>query len=174
MERARLKLAVIFLLAALNIVLLGYVLLQAHQTREYEALTHQQVLTYLNNHGIAISEASIPWKIDGKKIDGKKIDLDTEGAALSGDPIPEGGLPDNCEVETSRDAVTLLMDFARGLSDTGASGVQVESIQTGYRYTDQGDRGLITPLWLLKTDAQTYCLNCATGELTGSDATTTE
>lgn len=161
MERARLKLAVIFLLAALNIVLLGYVLLQAHQTREYEALTHQQVLTYLNNHGIAISEASIPWKIDGKK-----IDLDTEGAALSGDPIPEGGLPDNCEVETSRDAVTLLMDFARGLSDTGASGVQVESIQTGYRYTDQGDRGLITPLWKLETSGQSYYLNCATGEVT--------
>lgn len=161
MERARLKLAVIFLLAALNVVLLGYVLLQAHQTREYEALTHQQVLTYLNNHGIAISEASIPWKIDGKK-----IDLDTEGAALSGDPIPEGGLPENCEVETSRDAVTLLMELAVGLSDLGVSSATIQSIETGYRYAGEGDRGVLTPMWKLETSGQSYYLNCATGEVT--------
>lgn len=161
MERARLKLAVIFLLAALNIVLLGYVLLQAHQTREYEALTHQQVLTYLNNHGIAISEASIPWKIDGKK-----IDLDTEGAALSGDPLPEGGLPENCEVETSRDAVTLLMELAVGLSDLGVSSATIQSIETGYRYAGEGDRGVLTPMWKLETSGQSYYLNCATGEVT--------
>lgn len=42
MERTRLKLAVIFLLAALNVVLLGYVLLQAKQSKDYEDLTRSR------------------------------------------------------------------------------------------------------------------------------------
>ena len=161
MERARLKLAVIFLLAALNIVLLGYVLLQAHQTREYEALTHQQVLTYLNNHGIAVSEASIPWDEDWRA-----VVLEEESSNMGGDPLPEGGLPENCEVETARSAVTLLMELAVGLSDLGVSSATIQSIETGYRYAGEGDRGVLTPMWKLETSGQSYYLNCATGEVT--------
>ena len=160
MERAKLKLAVIFLLAALNIVLLGCVLMQAHETKEYERLARQQVMTYLSDHGISLSEETVPWETDPTEVVLKENDT-----SMGGDPLPEGGLPENCEVKTSRDAVTLLMDFARGLPDAAASGLQVESIQTGYRYTDQGDRGVLTPMWKLETSVQSYYLNCATGEV---------
>lgn len=43
------------------VVLLGYVLLQAQQSKDYEDLTRQQIMTYLTDHGIAISETHIPW-----------------------------------------------------------------------------------------------------------------
>ena len=62
MERTRLKLAVIFLLAALNVVLLGYVLLQAQQSGAYEDLTRRQAMTYLETHGVLLSESIIPWE----------------------------------------------------------------------------------------------------------------
>ena len=89
MERTRLKLAVIFLLAALNVVLLGYVLLQAQQSRAYEDLTRRQAMTYLETHGVLLSESIIPWETDTTK-----IDLDTERTAdFGGDPIPAEGLP---------------------------------------------------------------------------------
>ena len=84
MERTRLKLAVIFLLAALNVVLLGYVLLQAQQSRAYEDLTRRQAMTYLETHGVLLSESIIPWETDTTK-----IDLDTERTDdFGGDPIP--------------------------------------------------------------------------------------
>lgn len=162
MERARLKLAVIFLLAALNAVLLGYVLVQAHQTKEYETLTRQQAMTYLENHGISISETIIPWQTDPAE-----INLDAERTDdFGGDPIPTEGLPENCEVEDSRKTVTLLLDLVRGLSDLSASGAEVQTIQTGYRYVGEGGRGVLTPMWKLETDTQIYYLNCATGEVT--------
>lgn len=161
MERARLKLAVIFLLAALNIVLLGCVLMQAHQTKEYQRLTCQQVMTYLQNHGIRVAEETIPWETDTEP-----LTLDENSIQMGGTPLPEGGLPDNCEVETSRDAVTLLMDLVRGLSDLDVTEAEISAIQTGYRYTGEGDRGVLTPMWALETDTQRYYLNCATGEVT--------
>ena len=114
MERTRLKLAVIFLLAALNVVLLGYVLLQAQQSKDYEDLTRQQIMTYLTDHGIAVSETHIPWDEDWRA-----VVLEEESSNMGGDPLPEGGLPENCEVETARSAVTLLMELAVGLSDLG-------------------------------------------------------
>lgn len=162
MERTRLKLAVIFLLAALNVVLLGYVLLQAQQSRAYEDLTRRQAMTYLETHGVLLSESIIPWETDTTK-----IDLDTERTDdFGGDPIPEGGLPENCEVEDSRKTVTLLLDLVRGLSDWNASDTEVQAIQTGYRYVGEGDRGVLTPMWKLETSEQSYYLNCATGEVT--------
>ena len=109
MERTRLKLAVIFLLAALNVVLLGYVLLQAQQSKDYEDLTRQQIMTYLTDHGIAVSETHIPWDEDWRA-----VVLEEESSNMGGDPLPEGGLPENCEVETARSAVTLLMGACRG------------------------------------------------------------
>lgn len=162
MERTRLKLAVIFLLAALNVVLLGYVLLQAQQSRAYEDLTRRQAMTYLETHGVLLSESIIPWETDTTK-----IDLDTERTDdFGGDPIPAGGLPENCEVETARSAVTLLMELAGGLSDLGVSSATIQSIETGYRYAGEGDRGVLTPMWKLETSGQSYYLNCATGEVT--------
>ena len=159
MERTRLKLAVIFLLAALNVVLLGYVLLQAQQSRAYEDLTRQQIMTYLTDHGIAVSETRIPWDEDWRA-----VVLEEESNNMGGDPLPEGGLPENCEVETARSAVTLLMELVGGLSDLGVSTIQ--SIETGYRYAGEGDRGVLTPMWKLETSGQSYYLNCATGEVT--------
>ena len=156
MERTRLKLAVIFLLAALNVVLLGYVLLQAQQSKDYEDLTRQQIMTYLTDHGIAVSETRIPWEEDWRA-----VVLEEESNNMGGDPLPEGGLPENCEVETARSAVTLLMELAVGLSDT-----TIQSIETGYRYAGEGDRGVLTPMWKLETSGQSYYLNCATGEVT--------
>ena len=168
MERARMKLAVIFLLAALNAVLLGCVLVQAHQTKEYEALTRQQAMTYLKNHGVSISEAVIPWETDAMK-----IDLDAERTDdFGGEPIPAGGLPENCEVESGREAVTLLLDLVRGLSDLGISNVEIQTIETGYHYAGEGDRGVLTPMWKLETAGQNYYLNCATGEITAAENTT--
>ena len=162
MERTRLKLAVIFLLAALNVVLLGYVLLQAQQSRAYEDLTRRQAMTYLETHGVLLSESIIPWETDTTK-----IDLDTERTDdFGGDPIPAKGLPENCEVEDSRKTVTLLLDLVRGLSDWNASDTEVQAIQTGYRYVGEGDRGVLTPMWKLETSGQSYYLNCATGEVT--------
>lgn len=162
MERTRLKLAVIFLLAALNVVLLGYVLLQAQQSRAYEDLTRRQAMTYLETHGVLLSESIIPWETDTMK-----IDLDTERTDdFGGDPIPAGGLPENCEVEDSRKTVTLLLDLVRGLSDWNASDTEVQAIQTGYRYVGEGDRGVLTPMWKLETSGQSYYLNCATGKVT--------
>ena len=161
MERTRLKLAVIFLLAALNVVLLGYVLLQAQQSKDYEDLTRQQIMTYLTDHGIAVSETHIPWDEDWRA-----VVLEEESSNMGGDPLPEGGLPENCEVEDSRKTVTLLLDLVRGLSDWNASGTEVQAIQTGYRYVGEGDRGVLTPMWKLETSGQSYYLNCATGEVT--------
>lgn len=168
MERARLKLAVIFLLAALNAVLLGCVLVQANQTKEYEQLTCQQAMTYLKNHGVSIAEAMIPWETDATK-----IDLDAERTDdFGGDPIPTEGLPESCEVEDSRETVTLILDLVRGLSDLSASGVEVQTIQTGYRYAGEGGRGVLTPMWKLETVGQIYYLNCTTGEVTAAENTT--
>ena len=99
MERTRLKLAVIFLLAALNVVLLGYVLLQAQQSKDYEDLTRQQIMTYLTDHGIAVSETHIPWDEDWRA-----VVLEEESSNMGGDPLPEGGLPENCDRPERRDA----------------------------------------------------------------------
>lgn len=161
MERARMKLAVIFLLTALNAVLLGYVLVQAHQTKEYEQLTRQQAMTYLSNHGITVSEDCIPWETEPVE-----VAVSPDNVSMGGTPLPEEGIPENCEVESSRAAVTLLLDLVRGLSDLDAPNTDISAIQTGYRYTGEGGRGVLTPMWTLETSVQSYYLNCATGEVT--------
>ena len=56
MERTKLKLAVIILLAALNLCLLGVVVSQNRQTQRYEELGREQALLYLENRGIAVQE----------------------------------------------------------------------------------------------------------------------
>ena len=70
------------------------------------------------------------------------------------------------DLETARSAVTLLMELAVGLSDLGVSSATIQSIETGYRYAGEGDRGVLTPMWKLETSGQSYYLNCATGEVT--------
>ena len=136
-------------------------LLQAQQSKDYEDLTRQQIMTYLTNHGIAVSETHIPWDEDWRA-----VVLEEESSNMGGDPLPEGGLPENCEVETARSAVTLRMELAVGLSDLGVSSATIQSIETGYRYAGEGDRGVLTPMWKLETSGQSYYLNCATGEVT--------
>ena len=70
------------------------------------------------------------------------------------------------DLETARSAVTLLMELAVGLSDLGVSSATIQSIETGYRYAGEGDRGVLTPMWKLETSGQSYYLNCATGAVT--------
>ena len=114
MERSKLKLTVIFLLAVLNLFLLGNVFLQYHQARSYENTTREQVLIYLQNSGIAVDRETVPWQ-SGLDTELEKV----SGQLLPDQSLPEEGLPAHCEIQPARDAATLLMDFVRGLSDLG-------------------------------------------------------
>ncbi len=161
MERTRLKLAVIFLLAALNVVLLGYVLLQAQQSKDYEDLTRRQIDDLSDDHGIAALRNIIPWD------DGLAGDRSGGGEQQHGGRSPPGGgsagkLRGGDRPER-RDAPH---GACRGLSDLGVSAATIQSIETGYRYAGEGDRGVLTPMWKLETSGQSYYLNCATGEVT--------
>ena len=62
MERSKLKLAVIFLLAALDLCLLGIVVWQDHSARSYETAAMEQAMLYLENHGIRARRETIPWE----------------------------------------------------------------------------------------------------------------
>lgn len=161
MERSKLKLTVIFLLAVLNLFLLGNVFLQYHQSRSYENTTREQMLVYLQNRGIQVDRDTVPWQST----------LDTETAEAAGQLLPDQslpaeGLPAHCEIQPARDAATLLMDFVRGLADLGASCTRIETIREGYLYSGEGERAVLTPVWELATDGGTFRLDCAQGTLT--------
>lgn len=161
MERSKLKLTVIFLLAVLNLFLLGNVFLQYHQARTYENTTREQTLLYLQNRGIQVDRETVPWE--------STLSGETETAAsqlLPDQSLPAEGLPAHCEIQPARDAATLLMDFVRGLSDLGASCTQIKAIREGYLYSGEGDRAVLTPVWELETDGGTFRLDCAQGTLT--------
>ena len=83
-------------------------------------------------------------------------------------PLPESGLGDRYEVETMRRPETLLADFARGLDQLGASCSTIEGITEGYRYLAQGERAVLTPVWVVETDGGTFYLDCADGTLSRS------
>lgn len=97
-------------------------------------------MTYLTDHGIAVSETHIPWDEDWRA-----VVLEEESSNMGGDPLPEGGLPENCEVETARSAVTLLMELAVGLSDLGVSSATIQSIETGLPLRRRGGPGRSHP-----------------------------
>ena len=44
--------------------------------------------------------------------------------------------------------------------------VPIQSIEEGYRYSGEGDRAVLTPMWALTTDQGTFLLDCASGALT--------
>lgn len=146
MERSKLKLTVIFLLVVLNLFLLGSVVLQHHQTQAYEATTRQQILLYLENHNVSVAEEVVPWE-----------------TALS---TQAEDLPANCEIQPARAAATLLMYVVQGLPALGVETVTIQSIEEGYRYSGEGDRAVLTPMWALTTDQGTFLLDCASGALT--------
>lgn len=161
MERSKLKLTVIFLLAVLNLFLLGNVFLQYHQARSYEKTTREQVLIYLQHQGIQVDRETVPWQ--------SALAQEAEEAAsqlLPDQSLPAEGLPAHCEVQPARDAPTLLMDFVRGLSDLGATCTKIEAIREGYLYSGEGDRAVLTPVWEMETDGGTFHLDCAQGALT--------
>lgn len=114
MERSKLKLTVIFLLTVLDLFLLGSVLMQCHQSRDYARTTQTQILVYLERNGIEVQQETIPWE---SGLSARREDLADQ--ILPDSEWPAQGLPDNCEVQPAREPATLLMDFVRGLSELG-------------------------------------------------------
>ena len=146
MERSKLKLTVIFLLTVLDLFLLGSVLMQCHQSRDYARTTQTQILVYLERNGIEVQQETIPWE--------------------SGLSARREDLADNCEVQPAREPATLLMDFVRGLSELGQTCEMIHGIQEGYWYSGEEDRAVLTPMWEIETDQGTFLLDCAQGLLT--------
>ena len=160
MERSKLKLTVIFLLAVLNLCLLGIVFVQNRQSHAYQEITYQKAIVYLRNNGIEIAPETIPW-------DSVFLDHDPDYAALmlESGSLPKEGLPANCEVQTMREPATLLVDFVQGLLKLERPCRQVSSIAEGYQYSGEGGRAVLTPMWKITTDAGVFLLNCGSGEL---------
>ena len=75
MERAKLKFTVIILLVILNVILLGIVINQRGQAKDYEQVGRTQALVYLEQHGISVAEDVIPWESHGKE---SRLDPDRE------------------------------------------------------------------------------------------------
>lgn len=161
MERSKLKLTVIFLLAVLNLVLLGCVLVQYHQARSYEKMTQTQILAYLENNGITARRETIPWQT---ALTTQPEDLADQ--LLEGEELPAQGLPASCEIQPARETATLLMDFVRGLDELDRTCTELRSIAEGYHYSGEGDRAVLTPMWMLETDNGCFQLDCADGDLT--------
>lgn len=161
MERSKLKLAVIFLLAVLNLCLLGSVVIQNRQSRLYEDMARTEAVVYLKNNGIAVQEETIPWK--------SSLSLQSRKAAeqiLDGSEVPEEGAVRTCEIQTQRQPETLVVDFVAGLSEAEASCTAISRITEGYQYSSEGTRAVLTPTWRIETDGGTFLLDCAAGELT--------
>ena len=160
MERSRLKLTVIFLLAVLDLCLLGIVAVQGHQTRSYERLTREQALTYLSRHGVRAGSSVIPWETG---LEGPVKGL--EDRVLPETPLPEAGLGDRYEIQVTRRPETLVADLVRGLDALGSPCSEILRVGEGYRYSSQGDRAVLTPVWKVETDDGTFYLDCAAGSL---------
>lgn len=160
MQRARLKLAVIFLLIVLDLCLLGLVAYQHHTARAYESLTREQALLYLENHGIRAEEETVPWETS-LEVPVKQL----PERVLPQHPLPEGGLEESLEVRTMRRPETLLADLVRGLDQLGETCTRLLSVTEGYDWASQADRMVLTPMWVVETDGGTYYLDCADGVL---------
>ena len=160
MERSKLKLAVIFLLAMLDLCLLGIVLWQNHSARSYESAAMEQAMLYLENHGIQAKRETIPWKT--------ALDVPVKMLPehiLEDAPLPETGLGESFEVLAMRRPETLLADFVREGDRLGARCSELRSITEGYACSAQSDRIILTPVWEVETDAGTFYLNCADGSM---------
>lgn len=160
MERSRLKLTVIFLLIVLNLCLLGVVVAQSYQTHSYVKLTREQAVLYLSNHGIQTESGVIPWT-SSLEVPVKKL----PERILEETPLPEEGLGERYEVQTMRRPETLVADFVRKLDSLNHTCTEITAITEGYRYSSQGDRAVLTPMWAVETDSGVYYLDCYSGTL---------
>ena len=160
MERSKLKLTVIFLLAVLNICLLGIVFVQNRQSHAYEEITYKQAIVYLKNNGIEVKSETIPWN-------SVFLARNPDYASLIMEPetLPEEGLPKNCEIQAMREPATLLVDFVQGLLKLEKTCHTITSITEGYHYSGEGERAVLTPMWKIATDAGVFLLDCGSGEL---------
>lgn len=161
MERGKLKLTVIILLALLNVFLLGLVLSQNLQSQTYEQDGRAQALVYLNDRGIQVEEDVIPWEsvFQDAKADPRKL-------LFEASQVPQDGTVSSWEILSMRQPETLVVDFVRGLSYLSETCSHIESIAEGYVNTGGGDRVVLTPMWRVSTDSGIYQLNCTTGEVT--------
>lgn len=160
MERTKLKLAVIVLLALLNVCLLSIVLLRHGQARLYEQTGHQQALIYLERQGISVQEENIPW--DSALL---KPGNDPTSLILTPTSVPVEHIAETWDVQPMAQPETLLVAFSNELKQNGFSCHQIFSITEGYTYTSQGDRAVLTPIWILETDTGMFHLDCASGEI---------
>lgn len=160
MERSKLKLAVIFLLAAVNLFLLGSVVLQRQQSQGYAAALQEQTLVYLSSRGIAVAAETIPWE------SGLSTEIqDLPAQLLDPGDLPAEGLPAACEIQPALEAPALLMDFALGAEEAGLTPLTIQAIREGYQYSGEADRAVLTPMWELTTDRGTFLLSGAEGTL---------
>ena len=160
MERSKVKLTVIFLLVVLNLFLVIIVLVQNYQTDRYTASTREQALRYLQARGIEAKLEDIPWNSamdSGQKRSARLL--------LDGQSLPEGVLPEECEVLGMHQPETLLRDFAAGLARLDTSCGAIQAIREGYRYSQEDGHSVLTPMWRIETDHGVFLLDCASGEL---------
>ena len=160
MERSKLKLAVIFLLAVLDLCLLGIVVWQNHSASRYESAARDQAMLYMENHGIRANREAIPWKT-ALDVPVKKL----PEHILPEAPLPETGLGESFEVLAMRRPETLLANFVREADRLGTHVTELRSVTEGYACAAQADRVILTPFWVMDTDAGSYYLNCAEGTL---------
>lgn len=160
MQRSRLKLTVILLLALLNIFLLGLVMVQNHQAEEYAREGRMQAMAYLQRNGITVEEKVIPW--DSTLTAPVK---DPSGLKLVSGQIPQAGMEETWEVRAMRRPETLLVDIANGLKELNARCTSIESITEGYCYSTEAERSIFSPVWAITTDKGSFRLDCSTGEL---------
>ncbi|MDY3013796.1 MAG: hypothetical protein SOR61_01100 [Evtepia sp.] len=160
MERSKLKLTVIFLLAVLNICLLGIVFVQNRQSHAYEEITYRQATVYLKKNGIDVEPEIIPW-------DSIFLSQSPGDTAMIMEPenLPKEGFPENCDIQVMREPATLLVDFVQGLSKLEKTCHEITSITEGYHYSGEGARAVLTPMWKIDTDAGVFLLDCGSGEL---------
>ena len=160
MERVKLKLTVIVLLALVNLVLVVIVVSRLGQAELYQREGRDQALIYLERHGITAQAETIPWE---SALLEPNQDLQT--LIFPDSSLPPEGMAETWEVQPMAQPETLLVDFVGGLEDLGASCRRITSVTEGYAYTSQGDRAVLTPLWQVETDQGIFRLDCASGEL---------
>lgn len=148
MERTKLKLTVILILAILDAVLLALVLIHDGQSAGYEEGGRTQAVRYLAQNGLTVAEDAVPWE-----------------SALT--PPKSDGV--SWEIQTARSAETLLVDLVRGLDGLDPRPTAIRSIAEEWTTVRQGDRGVLTPTWVLETDAGLLTLDCATGAVSQSE-----
>ncbi len=158
MERSKLKLTVILLLAILNVVLLGKIVAQDQASRAYAETGRTQAVVYLQNNGIGVQEAAVPWESGLRNKPAAEL-------VLNGDQLPEGKLPQAYDILELRGAETLLTQFVVGLASLGETCTVIREIQEGYWYSSDGKQALLTPVWRVVTDRGSYLLDGNTGTL---------